>query len=450
MSLRSKLQRLGPPTSVEPAPSGASPSGPRSTTPAVVGGERRDTLEELRRKMRELLGADPAVRGGDPADPSGDARASCAQADGLGELPFVERAFPEGPLFQRCERLASSRRVGRIPIDAAGSASADMLALLALDPTLADCDPRGALFLDTETTGLGGAGSLAFLVGLCWHEPGRGWVLEQLLLRSPAEEAPVLRRVSELMEQASLLVTYNGKSFDRPLLDTRLVMNRMPALPARPHLDLLSVARRIHKRRLGSCRLIHLESEVLGWQRSEDDVPGYEIPARYGHFLRTGDGEVLRAVVDHNAWDVLSMAALVGLYGEPLPPLHGEDLVAMARTLRRAGDLERAWQVADAAWAQGAGPEALRARGEIAKARGDRARALLDFEALSAEIDDPTVRLELAKLYEHHLGEPASALAMVEAGTGETELAWMRRRSRLQQKLERQRARGCGLGGKSG
>src|SRR5690606_36033260 len=237
---------------------------------------------------------------------------------------------------------------------------------------------------------------------------------------------------------------------DRPLLETRLVMNRMPALPERPHLDLLSVARRIHKRRLGSCRLVHLESEVLGWQRSEDDVPGYEIPARYGHFLRTGDGEVLRAVVEHNAWDVLSMAALVGLYGEPLPPLHGEDLVALARTLRRAGDLERAWQVADAAWTQGAGPEALRARGEIAKARGDRARALLDFEALSAEVDDPKVRLELAKLYEHHLGEPATALAMVEAGTGESEVAWMRRRSRLQQKLERQRARGCGLDGKSG
>lgn len=407
--------------------------------------------------MQELLGRDPEPAAHGPgtgngaASTHGGARAGQAegcdeptmgQAGGLSELPFAEVELDGEPLLQRLEPLPPSARVGRVAIDAAGFASAEMLALLALDPALAACDPRGALYLDTETTGLGGSGSLAFLVGLCWFEDGRGWMLEQLLLRSPAEEAALLRRVAELLDRSSMLVTYNGKSFDRPLLDMRLLMNRMPPLPARPHLDLLSVARRLHKRRLGGCRLVHLESEVLGWQRNEDDIPGAEIPPRYGHFLRTGDGDVLRPIVDHNAWDVVSMAALVGLYGEPMPALHCEDLVSLARTLRRAGDMNKAWHVADVALASGAGPEALRARGEIAKARGDKALALRDFEALSAEVDDPAVRLELAKLYEHHLREPDSALAIVEEGTGETELAWMRRRSRLARKAARSKSGG--------
>ncbi len=439
MSLRSKLHRLGSPSSagnksgwIRTPADIASGSPPAAEVGALD--ERRDTLADLRSKMQALLGRPP----GEAASVASAGSAALeASPSGLEELPFVEVDLDGEPLLQRLEPLPPSARVGRVSIEAAGLASAEMLALLSLDPALAACDPRGALYLDTETTGLGGSGSLAFLVGLCWYDESRGWTLEQLLLRSPAEEPGLLRRVAELMERSSMLVTYNGKSFDRPLLDTRLLMNRMPALPALPHLDLLSVARRLHKRRIGGCRLVHLESEVLGWQRNEDDIPGAEIPPRYGHFLRTGDGEVLRPIVDHNAWDVLSMAALVGLYGEPMPALHCEDLVSLARTLRRAGAMERAWQVADVALARGAGPEALRARGEIAKARGDKALALRDFEVLSAEIDDPSVRLELAKLYEHHLREPGDALVLVAAGTGESEPAWTRRRARLERKAAR-------------
>ena len=153
--------------------------------------------------------------------------------------------------------------------------------------------------------------------------------------------------------------------------------------------------------------------------------------------LRTGDTRALIGVVDHNAWDVVSMAAIVGLYGEPLEgtQLEAEDLVGVARTLKRAGRADQAFEVATTACERGAGSSGLRARAEIAKARGDKARALADFETLAKDVDDPTIRLELAKLYEHHAKDAARALALVEAGTGEAEDRRAHRAARLSKKL---------------
>jgi hypothetical protein len=161
------------------------------------------------------------------------------------------------------------------------------------------------------------------------------------------------------------------------------------------------------------------------------------------HFLRTGDEGALLGVVEHNAADVLAMVALVGLYGERLSAsyapggLDGADLAGVARTLRQAGALDLAAELADAAVARGGGAEARRARGDIARARGDKARALADYEALAAEVDDPAVRLLLCKLYEHHVKAFASALALVEQGTGEGEEAQEKRRRRLVRKMGR-------------
>ncbi|HEY8086954.1 MAG TPA: hypothetical protein VIF09_03895, partial [Polyangiaceae bacterium] len=148
--------------------------------------------------------------------------------------------------------------------------------------------------------------------------------------------------------------------------------------------------------------------------------------------------------VEHNAWDVVAMAAMVGLYGEASHAQLGvEDLVGVARTLRRAGALDRATEVAEAAVGRDATPASLRARADIAKARGDRARALADFEALASAVDDASVRLELAKLYEHWVGSPERALAWVERGTSEGEGATLKRKARLARKAERARSK-CG------
>jgi hypothetical protein len=215
-----------------------------------------------------------------------------------------------------------------------------------------------------------------------------------------------------------------------------MVMNRLKKLPERAHLDLLHVGRRLHKSRLGPCRLSGLESDVLGFVRGPD-IAGADIPQRYAHFLRSGDETVLDAVVEHNAWDVVSMAALVGLYGEPFELLHEQDLVGLARTLKRARAFDDADRAAAVALERGAGPEARRAHAEIAKARGDRAQALSHFEAFAAEVDDPLVRLELAKLYEHHVKEPMSALGWALQGTTETPEKAEKRRARLTQKISK-------------
>jgi uncharacterized protein YprB with RNaseH-like and TPR domain len=257
------------------------------------------------------------------------------------DLPFATEPTPLGPLHVRTQRLALTHRTGRAPVAGARHASAQLLALLALDPALAACDPGGALYLDTETTGLaGGAGTVAFLVGLAWWDQG-SLVLEQLLVRALGEEAPMLERVRERLAAASLLVTFNGKSFDMPLLRTRFVMARMPVPEAPPHLDLLHVARRVHRGRAGrGCRLVALERDVLGFERL-DDVESGDVSACYLHFLHTGDARALLGVIEHNAWDVVAMAALVGLYGAPLhDDLAAEDLAGVARIAaagRRAG-----------------------------------------------------------------------------------------------------------------
>ncbi|HTQ02635.1 MAG TPA: ribonuclease H-like domain-containing protein [Polyangiaceae bacterium] len=413
MSFKGKLERLGS------APPGAAQEPPAASA-------RGDVLASLRRKMAEILDQPPPVPA-PPADPSRTA------------LPFTREATAAGMLHRRRLVLPRSYHVGRVPVDAAFSAAPELLALLALDTKLGACRSPRALFLDTETTGLGsGGGVWAFLVGMAAFDAEGHLEVEQLLLQSPADEAALVERVSERVAACDFVVSYNGKTFDFPLLASRTVMCRLPPLPVRPHLDLLHVARRLHRARLGACRLVTLESEVLGFVRGPD-IEGGEIPARYAHFLRTGDETALASVVEHNAWDVASMAALVGLYGEPFELLHPTDLLGMARTLKRAGAFSEAERAADTALDRGAGPEALRVRGSIAKARGERARALADFEAFSAEASDPAVRLELAKLYEHFLKVPARALEVLDQGTGESAEAEARRRTRLTRKAERSR-----------
>jgi uncharacterized protein len=417
------LPRAPEPVGAEPRVGAAEPA--EATARPGAGPEgHAETLATLRAKMAEILGR-PAPPPRPPADP--------AETD----LPFVRTAGPHGVLCQRREALRPSHHVGRIPVEAARDAAPELLALLALEPALAEIDPRAVLFLDTETTGLGGgAGTLAFLVGLAGFDAEGRLVIEQLFLRSPGEEAPLLGRVAERIAAASALVTFNGKSFDMPLLEGRYVMNRMPRPPARPHLDLVHVARRLHRSRLGACTLKAVEAGVLGFVRDQD-IDGGDVAPRYAHFLRTGDALALQAVVDHNFWDVVSLAALVGLYGEPLGLLAGEDLVGLAVTLQRARALDRAAEVAEAAVLRGGGMRAVHARGRIAKARGDRERALADFECLAAGVDDPGARLELAKLYEHHVKDPRRALELCERGTGETEAALTRRRERLARKIAR-------------
>ncbi len=436
MSLRNRLARLDGTTRVASSTDAAPAASPFISfaraeaavpppPPVIAEREGGSVIEDLRRRMDALL-----------ARARAEPKRELPSVD-VPELPFCVEHTELGPLHVRTLRLGGAHRVGRISVKGAKTASSERLALLALDPPLASCDLSRALYLDTETTGLGpGAGTVAFLIGLAFWDDEMGLVCEQLLVRELGEEAPVLARVAERIEKASMLVTFNGKSFDMPVLRTRFVMARAAFPVPPPHLDLVHVARRLHQARGFGARLGAVEREVLGFVR-HDDVPSDQVAACYLHFLRTGETRALLGVVDHNLMDVVSMVAMVALYGEPLEgsELHAEDLVGVARTLKRAKCNDQALAAVDTALARGAGDAGLRVRAEISKARGDRARALADYEALAALVSDAGIRLELAKLYEHHAKDAVRALALVEAGTGEIEERRRHRAARLSRKI---------------
>jgi uncharacterized protein len=433
MNLKRRLERLGAVPRREAAlPSSGVLGTAAHATSVPLATDRQRRLEELRRQIDALLAREQRASGRAVAPPP----RPVSPASSIDTLPFVAHLTPNGTLWQRIERLALAQRVGRVALEGAGRADPRVLAELALDPKVADSSAESWLFIDTETTGLGGGGALVFLVGLAAIEPSGAVEVEQLLLVEPSDEVALLERLEQRVRGASLLVSFNGKAFDRPMLDGRFVLNRLSQLPKRPHLDLLHVGRRLHRRRLGRCSLKRMESEVLGFERGAD-IDGSEVGPIYSHFLRSADATGLAAVIDHNYWDVVSMVALVALYGQRTPALVAEDMAGLARTLQRAGATRHAEHVADIACERGGGVEAYRVRAELAKSRGDCTSAVRDFERLCREADDPSGRLELAKLYEHKLRQPARALGWLEGGTTENFSAHARRLQRLERKLRR-------------
>lgn len=430
MNLKRHLQHLAERRAAADSASKPEPAEGRRTS---LSGEsraaevsRHKTLADLQQRMRTILSRESTS---EPVD----SRPVLA-LDGLAsELGLKREDGPAGVFWRRREALRPSQHVGRMPVDGVASVDTRVLSLLALDAEIAGTRFDRALFLDTETTGLGGgAGTYAFLVGLCYFDRGR-FTIDQLLLEGPEQEPAMLEAFRERVENSEVVVSFNGKSFDWPLLETRFVMNGLPKPARLPHLDLLHVARRVHKERLARCTLKHLESEVMGFER-EGDVEGAEVALRYTHYLRSGDAEGLRQVIEHNFWDVISMAALVALYGEPLPALDASDFIGLARTYRRAKALPEALAAADRAVLGGGGPAAHGVRAEINKARGDRLAAIADFERAHAELDDPQLRLQLAKLYEHVSKQPARALDLLARGVAESDEALARRRARLERK----------------
>ncbi len=185
-------------------------------------------------------------------------------------------------------------------------------ALRMLIPDAADrvAEPGQWLFLDTETTGLaGGSGTYAFLVGVAWWEDG-GLEIEQLFMRDYSEECSLLFALRQRIVEHPAIVTFNGKSFDWPLLETRYRMSRKIAPPAPlVHLDFLHPARNLWRLKHGSVRLSKLERLVLGRERSAD-ILSELIPEIYFDFLRGGSPERLVQVFQHNQMDLRGLAAL--------------------------------------------------------------------------------------------------------------------------------------------
>jgi uncharacterized protein YprB with RNaseH-like and TPR domain len=322
---------------------------------------------------------------------------------------------------------------------------APLVASLALDPRLASVDFRRVLYLDTETTGLaGGTGTVPFLVGLAWFEE-RSLRVHQLFLRRLGEEAPMLRVLAERMADSSCLVTFNGKSFDWPLLRTRFVLNRVPVPAELPHLDLLHCSRRVFKHRGSGTRLVHLEEQILGHRRV-GDVDGALIPDLYFRFLRGGSSSALTSVLEHNANDLLLLAALLGelvrrFQTSRLEEEDPRDLLGFAGVALRAGDPVRAQSFARAA-ARGGGSvsvEALTLAARLSRRGGDprTAAALLQQALTSARgAQEAPLHLALSKLYEHSLKDPTQALHHARlTASAESPEEQRHRISRLERKL---------------
>ncbi|MBK9051591.1 MAG: ribonuclease H-like domain-containing protein [Chloroflexi bacterium] len=214
-----------------------------------------------------------------------------------------------------------------LEVDAAAAAS------FTTDPRFQSIQFQDILFLDTETTGLWGSGTLAFMVGAAFFE-GQAFVVRQYFLRDHGDETAMLLLLNELVASKAALVTFNGRSFDVPLLDGRYLMNRLETeLLVKPHLDLLPPTRRLWRNRIGSCALGAVEKNVLGVRRSEDDVPGYLIPGLYLDYLRHGDARELLRVFYHNRLDMLSMVTLlyrvVRQWSRPQPTDNPHDLFSL-------------------------------------------------------------------------------------------------------------------------
>jgi uncharacterized protein YprB with RNaseH-like and TPR domain len=208
------------------------------------------------------------------------------------------------------------------------------------------------VFFDIETTGLaGGAGTVAFLAGCGWFEDD-GFRVRQFFLAGPAGESAMLDALGAVFDRATLLVTYNGRAFDVPTMDTRWAFHRRDSPAAElPHFDMLPPARRLWggprgARDASSCTLTSLERSVLGFHRLRD-VAGFEIPARYFQFLRTGHPAVVAGVLEHNRHDVISLAALAShalQLAADGPDACREpcEQAGLGRLYERAGDAARA------------------------------------------------------------------------------------------------------------
>lgn len=288
-------------------------------------------------------------------------------------------------------------------------------------------DPSNTAFLDTETTGLaGGTGTYAFLIGV-GRFVGGAFQVRQYFMRDPSEERAQLAEVAEWVAGCTGLVTFNGRTFDMPLLGVRYRLHRLDApLAAATHLDLLPIARRIWRRRLESCALTSLERHVLGLER-EDDVPGWLIPERYLRYQRDGDARPLVGIFHHNALDILSMVSLLARLARigtaPEEDLHhARDWLSLACAYEARGDWAGVIAACEGALARGLPPdesdEAFRRLTSAARRRGDWARAVAVWSDLAAA--DAPRRLfpfeALAKYYEHHTRPPdlARALAVAE------------------------------------
>jgi uncharacterized protein len=325
--------------------------------------------------------------------------------------------------------------------------------------TIADIPPTSWAFLDTETTGLaGGSGTYAFLIGV-GRITAEGFRVRQFFMRDYAEEKSVLAALDAHLNEFAVMITYNGKAYDQPLLETRYRMCRhKPPFSRMEHLDLLFGARRLWKLRLEGCRLIQLEQQILGVFR-EGDLPGELIPYVYFEYLRSREAQRLVPIFHHNAIDILTLACLTALVPAAFRTTdadslklagvrRAEDLIGIARWLLNAGETEKSLELLKRAIDLGLPDRLLfRSLWDVASMEKKLARpagALKIYTELAGCRNDHRVAAleELAKYYEHEEKNYGIALEFTrQALDFERSDSLTKRRERLERRLAKPRSR---------
>ena len=353
---------------------------------------------------------------------------------------------PFGDSFVRENYFPQDYRCGEVELFQIFQSSAKTISSLARDDRLKKIDINKTVFLDTETTGLaGGAGTYIFLVGVGYFE-GDQFCVRQYFMRDFNEERALLSAVNELLSKYEAIVSYNGKTFDVPLIQSRFIMSGMKLNLEDPgHFDLLYPARRLWKRRLENCSLSTVERDILGVIR-ENDVPGYLVPEIYFRYLKTKDARALKQVFEHNLQDILSLVALVSrmcfLVEDPLNNTeYGMDIFSIGKMFDEEKKYKQSTHYFTEALKHNLAEEEVLEILKLASFAYKRQGKWEEAEKIWKEIIERSREFiyypyeELAKYYEHRLKDYQKAKIVVEEALNIEENIFLR--EKLQYRLNR-------------
>lgn len=370
------------------------------------------------------------------------------------------RAPGEQPFLVMENRFKLEARYGQIPLSVGLDIPGSVLAVLARDEQFENLSLAGAVLLDLETTGLaGGTGTVPFLVGLGFFE-NENFKIVQYFLKDLAAEGLMLADLKQLLEEKNFtsVVSYNGKGFDLPLLETRFTLNRLRLiLSDLPHLDFLFSARHLWRHKYESCRLYDLALNHLGVNRTED-IPSEEIPWRYFYYLRNGDFSLIEPILYHNQEDLLSLFGVVVAGAllvsrsleESEVDLEGPELLGVGKILERAGQVEKSVTFYEKSLNRVLPePVSTRVRKNLAlyfKRKKQWDRSLELWHDLLENSEDLDCFRELAIYFEHHRKDPEEALKYALDGLAlsrgrnlKYERDFQKRIDRLSQKVSRKK-----------
>jgi uncharacterized protein YprB with RNaseH-like and TPR domain len=399
-----------------------------------------DHHEQLAALRRRIARIDRRYAGATPMSPV-PAREAFRPARYVVErwLTGEEVQTAAGAHFETERLYERHRRHGSMDISDLAELPPDLLGPIS-GGAIENSAPSRWAFLDTETSGLaGGSGTYAFLIGVGYIS-AEGFRVRQFFMRDYGEESSLLTRLTEFLSRFDVLITYNGRTYDQPLLETRFRMCRMrPPFERMQHLDLLFGARRLWKLRFDSCRLVDLENQILGVER-EGDLPGEMIPYVYFEYLRSREAWRVAPILHHNVMDIVTLACLTSIVPwafrspDSARVRHGAEMIGLARWFQQAEQYDQACDLFRRGIQCHVRDEvlfpAMWSLANLEKKLGHTEAALVVFTDLAASPNPHRAAAyeELAKHYERREKNYAMALEMTRAALGLTDSDALRKR----------------------